>query len=292
MITTQGQVLTIEAAIKAPVEKVWELWTDPKHIVNWNSASADWVTPRAENDLRPGGRFLSRMEARDGSWGFDFSGVYNKVEPYRLITYTLDDEREVQMNFFSDNGITTVTGNFEPEDTNSLEMQKAGWQAILDNFKQYAEKSLKMDTLHFEIFINAPVEKVYQTMIGENTYKEWTSEFNPSSNFRGSWDKGANIEFTGVDEDGSTGGMFSRIRENIPNIFISIEHLGMIHNNEKVTSGEGDNSWAGAHENYSFKSENGGTRLMIDVDTVREYKSFFEEVWPKALNRIKALCEQ
>lgn len=139
MIAKEKTIITVEAKINAQVEKVWNLWTDPKHIIHWNNASEDWHTPKAENDLRVGGKFLSRMEARDGSSGFDFTGKYNKIELYNSIDYTIGDGRKVHITFdYVGNG-TKVSESFEAEQTNTIEMQHAGWQAILDNFKHYAE---------------------------------------------------------------------------------------------------------------------------------------------------------
>lgn len=132
--------ITIEALVHAPVAKVWECYTLPEHIIKWNQASADWHTTKSENDLRVGGKFLSRMEAKDGSVGFDFSGVYDEVEGNKLIAYTLGDDRKVVVNFEAQGGMETkITIIFDAEQTNSLEMQKNGWQSILDNFKKYTE---------------------------------------------------------------------------------------------------------------------------------------------------------
>lgn len=131
--------ITVRAEIKAPIDKVWSFFTGPEHIVRWNNASDDWHTPRAENDLRVGGRFMSRMEARDGSDGFDFSGTYTRVEPLVEIAYKLDDERLVHVSFVAEGPGTIVTTTFEAEQTNSLELQQTGWQAILNNLKKYAE---------------------------------------------------------------------------------------------------------------------------------------------------------
>lgn len=141
MKTLANKLVTIETTIQAPVEKVWGFWTEPKHIIKWNNASEDWHTPRAENDLREGGRFLSRMEAKDGSMGFDFTGKYNKVRQNVLIDYTLDDGREVRVSFVSRGNVTTVTETFEAEQENPVEMQRTGWQAILNNFKNYTEET-------------------------------------------------------------------------------------------------------------------------------------------------------
>lgn len=131
--------ITVKALINDSVEAVWNCWTTPEHIVRWNNASDDWHTPRAENDLRKGGRFLSRMEAKDGSFGFDFGGTYTNVELYERIEYIMDDKRKVTVTFENQGKQTLVSESFDPEDTNSLEMQRAGWQAILDNFKKYVE---------------------------------------------------------------------------------------------------------------------------------------------------------
>jgi uncharacterized protein YndB with AHSA1/START domain len=139
METTSRTKITIQNTIKAPVEKVWELWTKPEHITKWNFASDDWHSPYAENDLREGGKFVSRMEAKDGSFGFDFSGVYDKVKTNEIIEYTMDDGRKVDIHFSGAGKETKVVSTFEAESTNPIEMQKGGWQAILDNFKKYAE---------------------------------------------------------------------------------------------------------------------------------------------------------
>lgn len=136
----ENQKVIVEAIINAPISKVWENWTEPKHIMQWNNASDDWHTPHAENDLRVGGKFLSRMEAKDGSFGFDFEGVYSEVIPFEKIRYGLEDGREVE-TVFAENGETTkVTTTFDAEKENPAEMQKGGWQAILNNFKKYVEQ--------------------------------------------------------------------------------------------------------------------------------------------------------
>jgi uncharacterized protein YndB with AHSA1/START domain len=131
--------ITIKATVNAPVETVWKYWTEPEHIKKWNNASEDWHTTAAENDLRVGGTFLSRMEAKDGSFGFDFSGVYGEIKLYEVIAYTLGDERKVKITFIREENKTEVTETFEAESTHSIEMQEAGWQSILDNFKRYTE---------------------------------------------------------------------------------------------------------------------------------------------------------
>lgn len=139
METATKTKLTIEATIKAPVDKVWKFWTGPEHIMKWNSPSDDWHTTRAENDLQVGGKFLSRMEAKDGSFGFDFGGVYDVVKTNELIEYTIGDGRKVVVRFESRGNETDVKSVFEAESINPLEMQQGGWQAILNSFKKYTE---------------------------------------------------------------------------------------------------------------------------------------------------------
>jgi uncharacterized protein YndB with AHSA1/START domain len=139
METTSKTTITVESTVKASVEKVWKLWTGSEHITKWNSASDDWHSPFAENDLRVGGKFLARMEAKDGSFGFDFWGVYDQVKTNELIEYTLGDGRKVIIHFTGEGNKTKVVETFEAESTNPIDMQRGGWQAILDNFTKYAE---------------------------------------------------------------------------------------------------------------------------------------------------------
>lgn len=292
MATAERTTITVEADIKAPVEKIWECWTNPKHITKWNFASEDWHSPSAENDLKIGGRFKSRMEAKDGSNGFDFSGVYDDIKTHKLISYSIDDGRKVNIAFIGQGDKTKVTESFEAENTFPTEMQREGWQAILNNFKKYVESLNNPEKIQFEILINAPVKDVYSTMIDKNSFRIWTAEFNPSSRFEGSWEKGSKILFIGVDEKGKESGMVSRIKENIPNQFISIEHLGLFQDGKEVLTGPEVEGWAGAFENYTFKEENGKTRVLVDMDINEDFKAYFDETWPKALNKLKEICEK
>jgi uncharacterized protein YndB with AHSA1/START domain len=139
METASKTTITVESTVKAPVQKVWKFWTLPEHITKWNAASDDWHTPFAENDLRVGGKFVSRMEAKDGSFGFDFGGVYDEVKTNELIEYTIGDGRKVVVHFTPNGNETKVVETFEAENTNPIEMQRGGWQTILDNFKKYTE---------------------------------------------------------------------------------------------------------------------------------------------------------
>jgi len=141
METSNKTIITVEATVNAPVEKVWKFWSSPEHITKWNNASDDWHAPYSENDLRVGGKFTSRMEAKDGSFGFDFWGVYDVVVTNERIEYTLGDDRKVKIVFTNMGNSTQVIESFEAENENSIEMQKDGWQAILDNFRKYTEEN-------------------------------------------------------------------------------------------------------------------------------------------------------
>jgi uncharacterized protein YndB with AHSA1/START domain len=134
-------MLNVETTVAAPVEKVWEYWSKPEHITRWNNASDDWHTPHAENDMRVGGKFVSRMESKDGSMGFDFNGVYDEVKTNELIAYTIEGGRKVNISFSSNDNETKITESFEAETENSLQLQQDGWQSILDNFKKYTESN-------------------------------------------------------------------------------------------------------------------------------------------------------
>ena len=136
-----GEKIAIEAVVKRKRSDVWALWNEPEHIMSWNFASDDWCCPSAENDLRVGGRLLSRMEAKDGSFGFDFEAIYDEVDHEAKLAYTLTDGRRVETRFEDYGDVTRVSTVFEAEEENSPELQRMGWQAILDNFKHYAETS-------------------------------------------------------------------------------------------------------------------------------------------------------
>lgn len=132
----------IDITILAPVEKVWDYFNDPKHITKWNFAHESWCCPSSENNLKPGGKFNNRMEAKDGSFGFDFIGVYDEVIPNERLKYHIEDGREVEVIFEKIDGNTTkVTEIFDPEKQNSVEMQREGWYAILNNFHKYVENN-------------------------------------------------------------------------------------------------------------------------------------------------------
>lgn len=151
-----------------------------------------------------------------------------------------------------------------------------------------------MEKLHFSVQINAPKNKVWDAMLADKTYREWTEPFSPGSYYKGSWDKGSKILFLGPGEDGKTGGMVSRIAENRLHEFISIEHLGVVHDGVEDTTSAEAQGWAGAHENYTFKQTDGVTEVIVDLEgnISKEFSDMFAGMWPNALQKLKELAEK
>jgi len=140
MMETKTKI-TVECIVNSNIEKVWKYWTTPKHIEQWNYASDDWYTPKASNDLKVGGKFCSTMAAKDGSFSFDFGGTYIEIQEYKLIKYTMDDGRMASIDFIAIGGTVEIVETFEAENQNSIELQRGGWQAILNHFKKYVENN-------------------------------------------------------------------------------------------------------------------------------------------------------
>ena len=152
-----------------------------------------------------------------------------------------------------------------------------------------------MKKLQFTVSINAPVSKVYDCMLGINsksTYEQWTALFNPTSTYEGSWEKGNKILFVGVDENGEKGGMVSRIVENIPNRFVSIQHYGLYKADKEITAGPEVEKWANGLENYTFEENNGTTTVTVELDTTEDFLDYMDQTYPKALDKLKELCEK
>ncbi|HVR28715.1 MAG TPA: SRPBCC domain-containing protein [Thermoanaerobaculia bacterium] len=148
-----------------------------------------------------------------------------------------------------------------------------------------------MRRLHFSITVEAPREKVWETMLGDTTYRQWTSAFAPGSYYEGDWGRGSKILFLAPGEDGKLGGMVTRIAESRPPEYVSIEHLGMVQDGREDTESEAVKEWAGARESYTLKEIDGGTEVSVEMDTTEEHEAMFEEIWPKALQKLKELAE-
>lgn len=141
MATKDKNSITVQSTVNAPVAKVWKYWNEPEHIKQWAFAMDSWHAPYSENDIRTNGKFKTTMAAKDGSVSFDFEGVYSNVVPNKLIEYSMADGRKVKIVFESNGNETKVIETFDAEDENSLEQQRSGWQAILDNFKKHTENN-------------------------------------------------------------------------------------------------------------------------------------------------------
>lgn len=151
-----------------------------------------------------------------------------------------------------------------------------------------------MKRLQFTTKINAPAAKVYDLMLGisnKQTYEQWTALFNPTSTFEGTWEKGSKMLFLGVDEKGEKGGMVSEINDNVLNQFVSIRHYGLVKANVEITSGPEVEKWANGLENYTFQEENGGTVVTVDLDFADDFVDYMNDTYPKALDRLKEICE-
>lgn len=151
-----------------------------------------------------------------------------------------------------------------------------------------------MKKLQFKVHINSPLSKVFDCMLGlsnKSTYEQWTAMFNPTSTYEGSWEKGSKILFVGVDEKGEKGGMVSRIVENIPNQFVSIQHYGLVTAGKEITEGPEVEKWSNGYENYTFEENNGTVSVTIDIDTIEDFVGYMNEAYPKALDKLKNICE-
>jgi hypothetical protein len=231
------------------------------------------------------------MEARDGSMGFDFTGTVDAVRVQEFIRYTMDDGRAWDVTFIPVPDGTVVSEQFEAEDMNPRELQQQGWQSILDNFKRHTEARCREKQLHFDIYVGCPPEKLHAIMVAPDTYRLWTSKFNPTSRYEGVWKEGASIRFVGDELDGKTSGMIARIRKEIPGQYLSLEHYGLIKDGVEYFEGEEVEPWAGAQQNYHFEQEGNGTKPTVTLETNADFESYFQLTWPKALLKLKSICE-
>lgn len=152
-----------------------------------------------------------------------------------------------------------------------------------------------MKKIQYTTNIKAPASKVYEAMLGlknKSTYEQWTAMFNPTSSYEGKWDKGSKILFVGVDEKGEKGGMVSQIMENTPNKFVSIRHYGLVQGGKEITSGPDVEKWANGRENYTFEESAGNTKVIVDLDTAEDFVDYMDEAYPKALAKLKEICEK
>jgi uncharacterized protein YndB with AHSA1/START domain len=203
----------------------------------------------------------------------------------------MDDGRGWEVTFIPVDDGTEVREQFEAENMNSRELQEQGWQSILNNFKRHAEARSREKQLRFDIFIQCDPEKVHHILVQPDSYRQWTSEFNPTSRYEGNWKEGASIRFVGDGADGKSGGIIGRIRREVPGKYLSLEHYGLIKDGVDIFEGAEVEPWAGAQENYHFEKEGNGTRLTVTLETNADFESYFQSTWPKALLKLKSICE-
>lgn len=281
--------ITVITKVLSSVDKVWVCWTEAEHIVHWNFAADSWHCPSASNDLRVGGAFNYKMAAKDGSFSFEFIGEYTEIEDQKYIGYTMGDGRKAEIAFITDGKTTEIVETFEAETQNSVELQKAGWQSIINNFKRHCESHRNYS--HYSVEIDAPVDIVFTRMIDKDYYEKWTKAFNETSTFRGTWQEGEKILFVGCDKDGNEGGMVSLINQMITNSYISICHLGEYRDGKEILEGENISSWKGMLENYAFEQTESGCNVLISLETMDGFKEYFDSTWPNALQILKEICE-
>ncbi|MBE7176319.1 MAG: SRPBCC family protein [Mucilaginibacter polytrichastri] len=287
MTTTENQTITVEATVSSPLELVWKLWNDPLHVTQWNAASPEWHCPSADSDLREDGRFSARMAARDGSFGFDFGGTYTTVKPNEQVSYVMDDGRKTDVYFSAEGDKTHIKETFDAETTNPVDMQRGGWQAILDNFKLYAEYAAVNPPHHFTTLIDAPRERVWEKITGRESYMEWAGAAWPGSGLIGEWTQGSTIDFVDVQHSGTR----ARISELRKDEFIKADHIAMLMEGKEDTQSEMAKNWIGAREVYFLNDDRQGkTRMDVLMYIYPEWAEIAND-WPKALNKLKEISE-
>lgn len=175
--------ITVSTIINVTISKAWDLWTLPEHIIHWNHASEEWSCPKAETDLKIGGRYTFRMEAKDGSMGFDMSGTYLKIDKPGFLSYDMDDGRVIEVTFLEKDGVTEIIEKFEPESIHSRELQQQGWQAILNNFKIYAEQlenNIADQPVMVSQYFNHPQNRVWDAITNHEMIIQWFFDNIPS----------------------------------------------------------------------------------------------------------------
>lgn len=244
-------MITVKTTVDASPETTWALYTNPVHVRQWNNASEDWITPIAENDLRKGGKLKYRMEAKDGSTGFDFEGTFDKVEPFEALDYTIADGRHVMVRFQPSGKYTTVQVSFEAESVHSRELQEQGWQAILVNFRRFVSYTNEFKPIQFAIKIQSPKQHVWTQMTAPDTYREWAGAAWPGSYFEGKWIEGSTISFF----DKNRSGTKSILVLHRPFDVSIAEHVACYDNGAEVADSDQARSWVGSKECYYFKEQ-------------------------------------
>jgi uncharacterized protein YndB with AHSA1/START domain len=291
--------IVIHQIFAATPSQVFESCLDSEDNKRWNTAGFGWSTGEVQIDPKVGGRWFAEYKSPDGKDDFVFEGVFTEIIENQKISYKMPkdmgefevDERKAEVLFEEfEKGKTQVTITFDAEDLNSIEMQKQGWQAILDNFKTFLERKINPENarLILDIDINASPQKVWKTLLEKESYNIWAATFSPGSHYQGEIKYDNKVQFLGPDQSG----LISLVKVCIPEFQVSFEHLGGFKDGKEDPDSPMFLPWKGNRETYTLKSKNEITNLSIYQEMSKTEIEYFEEMWAKALEVIKKIAEE
>ncbi len=271
-------VIEIEVLIKNSLDKVWEYWTGQPFISQWYSASDDWWTPWVNQNFQVDQGFVYRMEARDGSMGFDFSGVFTEIVDHEKIVYVLEDGRKVLTTFEERDGRILLKQAFDAEDQNSAQMQKDGWQAILNHFKSFCEGD--QIEMSFRTVLGTNPNRVWEYLTLPRLYEEWAIAFSEQPKFVGQWVEGGTIDFIDFQE----GGTRVQLDKVKPFEKLYMTHIAMIDGQAGIVEDHPEApTWVGTKENYDLELVGKETILTIHIMCHPKYVDYLRNSWEKAV---------
>lgn len=283
-------VITITTTIQAPIHTVFESYLSPADNLRWNTAGEGWTVSHTTINPVIGGTYSIGFKSPDGANDFDFGGVYTNIIPDQLITSILDDGRHVKVLFEEKDNEAIVTIEFDAEQENSLELQEQGWGKILTHFKQFIERKSKPThrSILKTIDIHASVEKVWDVLLQDQSYRQWTKVFDEDSYYEGEMKYQGKIKFL----SSHNGGLASNVHVYIPYYQISFEHLGVIIDGVEDFDNPQFADWKGARETYTLTPQGSSTHLEIYVELTQEEYEYMSNLWDQALIKIKDLAEK
>lgn len=273
--------ITIGVQIEKQVDIVWSYWTKAAHIKHWYFASEDWWVPWVEQQFEVGHKFIYRMASKDGKMGFDFTGRYTDIKANESITYVLEDDREVITTFEVIDDTVYLKQVFETEDDSSAEMQKQGWQAILNQFKGYTESDWIRFTL--QKHMETTPEVVYHYLTDNDKYMSWAHVFSDDSKFYGDWVEGGEITFVDHRESGTV----ALVENIIPNELIHMKHIKLLKGDSLDETSDEALIWIGTLERYELHKSEDGVLVDVMIECHESYVGFIRDSWIEALNEIE-----
>lgn len=282
--------ITISTTINAPIANVFNSYLNPQDNLRWNTAGYGWTNDYAKIDAIAGGEFHIGYKSPDEKNDFDFNGKYIEIVKDKLIKSELGDGRKVEVNFEAEDEKTHVTIIFDAEEENSLDLQKQGWSAILENFKKFVERKSnpKNASITKNIVIQATKEKVWKMLLEDKPYRQWTSSFTEGSYYEGEMKYDGKIMFLSP----SGTGISSKIVVFIPNFQISFEHLGGVKDGIEDFKSSEFEGWKYARETYTLNGVDGKVNLQIYVEVTKNEEQMMSDLWDKALAELKKMCEE